>query len=151
MSLTLGLLARRKELLLHVNETQAANVAGGSIPAAGVNVRGLNNTVTNTIRGASRTGAQVTLAPGDYEVEARSVSWQTGRARLQLFDVTNAAVALLGMSAFGSSLKSVEAQILLAGLGIRPVTMEALIRKDWPDVAVEVDFFLGRKHGHDGE
>ena len=57
----------------------------------------------------------------------------------------------LDRPAFGSSLKSVEAQILLAGLGIRPVTMEALIRKDWPDVAVEVDFFLGRKHGHDGE
>ena len=57
----------------------------------------------------------------------------------------------LDRPAFGSSLKSVEAQILLAGLGIRSVTMEALIRKDGPDVAVEIDFFLGRKHGHDGE
>ena len=117
MALRIGLLARSPKLLelLHVNETQAPGVKGGSIAAAGLNIRVLNNTVTNTIPGASRTGAQVTLPAGTYEVEARSVSFQTGRARLSLFDVTNNTVKLLGMGSFGSFVDQIQPGQFLIG------------------------------------
>ncbi len=117
MALRIGLLARAPKLLelFHAIETRAAGVAGGSIAAAGINVRGLNSTVTNSIPGASRTGAQVTLPAGTYEVEARSVSFQTGRARLQLFDVTNNTVKLLGMGSFGSPVDQIQPGQFLIG------------------------------------
>lgn len=81
--------------LLHVNEQQASGTNAGS-SSAGSNTRVLNTTVVNNISGASRSGNQITLPAGTYWVELVAPAFNTDRARLGLYNVTDGALSFAG-------------------------------------------------------
>jgi hypothetical protein len=85
--------------LLHVQDQKASGTSGGALSPNAEVVRTLNIAVTNTISGASLSGNQITLPAGTYDVEATAPAYAVGGHRLRLYNVTDAATAVVGKSA----------------------------------------------------
>lgn len=84
--------------VLHVrDEKTSGTYAGASI--AGVQTRVLNTAVVNTLSGASLASNQITLPAGTYDVVGRAPGHQCDAHQAYLYNVTDAAIALLGSSA----------------------------------------------------
>lgn len=92
--------------VLHVRDQKAAATLGGT-NAAGDQVRTLNTVVTNTITGASLASNQVTLPAGTYRVFGRASAYAVNRHRARLYNVTDAANAILGSSEINNAADSV--------------------------------------------
>jgi hypothetical protein len=84
--------------VLHVRDEKASGTFGGA-SSAGVQTRTLNTTVLNTITGASLASNQITLPAGTYDVFARAPGHQCEGHQAYLYNVTDAAIALLGTTA----------------------------------------------------
>lgn len=85
---------------LHVRDEKSTGTNGGGSTAATVHTRTLNTVVINRLSGASLASDQVTLPAGTYRVQA-SCPTSAGAAlnRAQLYNVTDAAIILLGQVA----------------------------------------------------
>lgn len=82
---------------LHVQDQKAQNTPGGSA-TVGVQTRVLNTTLINTIAGASLASNQITLPAGTYDIKAWATVRDVDRNRAALYNVTDAAIAILGSS-----------------------------------------------------
>lgn len=85
-----------KPLCLIVRDEKAANTSGGSSVGGADTVRVLNTVVQNDISGASLNANQITLPAGTYRVSASCPAYSSDRHRAMLYNVTDAAVTLLG-------------------------------------------------------
>ncbi|WP_137972421.1 hypothetical protein [Pseudomonas sp. F(2018)] len=86
----------QKHTMIVVDE-KASGVGGGN-NVIGSNTRSLNTVRSNTIAGASLSANQITLPAGTYRVEASVPFFNGDRHRGFLYNVTDAAVAILGTS-----------------------------------------------------
>lgn len=84
--------------IFHVQNQQTAGTQGGTSSTDTVHTRVLNTSVYNAITGASLGSNQITLPAGTYDVEAMAAHQDTGKARLSLYNVSDSAVELLGLS-----------------------------------------------------
>ena len=90
--------------LLHVREEAATTVDGGTITGTSDNIRVLDTVVTNGIIGASLGSNQITLPAGTYYVDAHAPTWSdVNFVRVHLYNVTDAAVEILGIAGVGNS------------------------------------------------
>jgi hypothetical protein len=92
-----------KEPIFHAQDQKAANTAGGSSVAGADTARNLNVVLTNDIAGASLAANQIVLPAGTYFVEATAPAYSSDRHRLMLYNVTDAAVSLLGTTEASSA------------------------------------------------
>lgn len=74
--------------VIHIRESEATGVQGGSAPANGTTVRVLNSTVKNTITGASLSANQVTLPAGTYRFTASAPAYNVGSHRVDLYNAS---------------------------------------------------------------
>ena len=98
--------------LLHVADIKSSGTAGGA-SSSGSNTRVLNTEVVNNISGASLASNQITLPAGTYRIDASAPTYQSQRTRVSLYNVTDSAVAILGISSYASPVDhgSVRAQL----------------------------------------
>lgn len=85
---------------MKVTDTRAAGAAGGgnSVSLDITQTRTLNTVDFNSISGASLATNTITLPPGVYDVRGRGPASQVSRHQASLYNVTDAATALLGSS-----------------------------------------------------
>lgn len=93
------------ENLFHAREEQAANTAGGG-SSVGQNIRVLNTLLTNDIPGATLIANQISLNAGTYEVLAYAPGYRPDRHRLNLYNVTDAAIEVIGGVQFSQNATS---------------------------------------------
>lgn len=90
---------RLPEQVLVAREEQAATTQGGTPGGTGTWLtRTLNTTPVNTIVGASRTGNEITLPGGTYRINASAPAYRADGHKARLYNVTGAAVLLVGSS-----------------------------------------------------
>ncbi len=99
---------------IQVREEQTTGTNGGS-SSAGDQVRTLNTVVRNTITGASLASDQITLPAGTYKVNASAPAYDCNRQRTFLYNVTDAAVELLGTTGFSNQTGNVQARSFVIG------------------------------------
>ena len=87
--------------LLHVRKESSSNNDGASV--VGDQTRTLNTIVTNEITGASLSSNQITLPSGTFYIIAKAPFRDPSRNRAFLYNVTDASVDLLGVSAHNST------------------------------------------------
>ena len=86
---------------LSLYERQPSGTAGGAFNSAAWQIRALNAVGVNTIPGSVIAALPaVTLPRGIYDVFGQAPAFGVNRHVLQLWDVTNAAVLISGVSAF---------------------------------------------------
>lgn len=84
--------------LMHVREEQADGTSAGTFTSGAWRTRVLNTVVTNDIVGASLASNVITLPAGTFEVDALAPAFRVGGHQARLYDVTNSAELLLGMT-----------------------------------------------------
>lgn len=84
---------------LKVSHRLSNGVGGGTSASATWNTRPLNVTDTNTIPGASIASNIITLPAGTYRAGGRSAAANAGAHQTRLYNVTDAAVAVIGGNA----------------------------------------------------
>lgn len=84
-----------------VRDEKAQNTAGGGCTAGQTVARTLNTVSANTIAGASLASNQITLPAGTYRIDASAPVHSVDENRISLYNVTDAAVQILGTSENG--------------------------------------------------
>lgn len=103
-----------------VQDQKASGTQGGS-SSAGTVTRTLNTVVLNTITGASLASNQITLPAGTYDIWATAPAVSSNHHRTHLYNITDAAIELLGTSQSTASADTVSTlgpttgQITIAG------------------------------------
>lgn len=87
---------------LHVRDQKSAGSDGGN-GVSGMNIRTLNTTVDNSITGASRSGNQIILPSGTYDIHAIVPCSVNGKnqattAQAYLYNVTDSSTTIVGTS-----------------------------------------------------
>ena len=85
--------------LLHVRDEKTAATNGGT-SVVGTQTRDLNTVVTNEITGASLSSNQITLPTGTYYIQASAPGYDCDRFRIQLYNVTDSSLEVLGNNTF---------------------------------------------------
>ena len=97
LTLTGGVLTGSSgNLILHVQHREAGD--GGTAFDGSWRTRTMNAEVSNTIPGASLASNQITLPAGTYKVSGYSMLRNAGEAQTRIYNITDAATALLGAS-----------------------------------------------------
>ena len=100
---------------LQAQDQKASGASAGTATATTWNVRTLNTVVgTNTIPGAALASNQITLPAGSYEIQA-SAPAVVLKHKLGLYNTTDAAFALIGLSSDGSPTDGVSGPAALRG------------------------------------
>lgn len=86
-----------------IREEQVQNTGGGTFTSGAWRTRTLNTEVTDTGADVSLSSNQMTLAAGTYEIAAYAPATQVGGHQARLYNVTDAAVVILGSSGHGNS------------------------------------------------
>ena len=100
--------------VMYVRDEKTTGTNAGT-NSAGLQIRTLNTVVTNTIPGASLSSNQITLPAGTYNIRATAQGFDVNRHRIQLFNVTDTSIALLGADSFISSTDGSETHAFLVG------------------------------------
>ncbi|MEP6826457.1 MAG: hypothetical protein ABJA10_00115 [Aestuariivirga sp.] len=95
-------------VIIEDQKTSGTN-GGGSI--SGIQTRVLNTVVQNNGNLASLSSNQITLSAGTYLVTAKAQANSSGSQRLALYNVTDAVVALAGLSSFSVTSNTMEATL----------------------------------------
>ncbi len=82
-------------------DQKTAGTAGGDSTSGSAQVRALNTEVADAGGHGSLASNQITLAAGTYDCQARSVFYSPGRCKIFIWNATDSAVLLLGMSDYG--------------------------------------------------
>lgn len=85
--------------LVHARDEKASGTVGGTGSTGSYQTRALNVLAVNHL-GASLTSNEVSLPPGSYECFARVPGFRVGLHKARLYDVTGAAVLLVGSVAY---------------------------------------------------
>jgi len=96
------------------NETQASGTQGGSATAGSYVKRTLNNTVVNSISGASIASSVITLPAGTYKVEASAPAHRVNGHKLRLQDTTNTTTLAVGNNAYEGSVDDSQTSAILS-------------------------------------
>lgn len=88
---------------MHLQQQTASGTGGGSSTSATWNTAPFNTTVRNTIPSASVGTNTFTLPAGTYDIEAFSAYYGDNGNQVRLYNTTDSAVALLGLTAYGRS------------------------------------------------
>lgn len=84
--------------ILHLQHQLASGTAGGTATAGSWQTRALNTKVTDTI-GSALASNEFTLPPGTYSIDAIAVGFYCQGIQSRLYNVTDAAAVLYGMTA----------------------------------------------------
>lgn len=106
-------LAGRREMV--VRDEKSSGTRGGVAAAGAYATRTLNTVVVNTIDGAALSANQITLPAGRYSILASVPGFLVNRFRGRLYDVTGAAVLLLGSSEFAGNTAAIAVRSVIAG------------------------------------
>lgn len=98
----------------YLREEQASGTNGGTSTAGSYAARVLNTKVVDTGGVCTLAANQFTLVAGTYRIAARAPGEDCGRNKLILYDVTSAAVLLVGAGAFHGA-ANVETDATLKG------------------------------------
>ena len=85
--------------MLYVREEQTTGTASGSASASTDHVRTLNTSVINTVSGASLSANRITQPAGTYDIHAMAPAFDVTMTRIFLYNITDAAVEILGQTA----------------------------------------------------
>ena len=85
---------------LHIQDQKTSGINGGSGTVATYNTRDLNTVITNTITGASLSSNQIILPAGTYFTEVSAPAYRVSGHRIKLYNITDVADELLGLSAY---------------------------------------------------
>jgi hypothetical protein len=108
--------------LAYFRDEQTSGTNAGTFTSGSFVTRTLNTTVVNNITGASLGSNQITLPAGTYWFLAHAPALNCDSHRAQIYNVTDAATALLGDSAaYSSSAGNVGDRAIVQG----PVTISA--------------------------
>ncbi len=88
---------------MHVQNQQVAGQIGQNSSAGAHITLNLNTVVTNDITGASLAANAITLPAGTYYINAYYNSYKARATRMQLYNNTAAAIAILGRCVYGDS------------------------------------------------
>lgn len=92
--------AKFQAQLLHIQDQKTSGTNGGSFTSGSWQTRDLNTVVTNEISGASLASNQITLGAGTYYIEAFAPANSVLRHKAKLYDTTNTADVLFGISSY---------------------------------------------------
>lgn len=110
--------------LLHVREEQASGTAGGSSTAGSWQTRVLNTIVTNEL-GVTLVANVITGLPaGGYEAVGNAPAYVGFNHQMRLYDVTGAAVKVLGQMAWAHDAGYAEARAPIVGRFTLAVTSD---------------------------
>lgn len=101
--------------LLHIQDQKAQNTAGGTFTSGARRTRDLNTVLTNQITGASLATNQITLAAGDYFIQARASAHKITRHQSWLRDTTGAADLVIGSTEHTSASQNVATNSFIVG------------------------------------
>jgi hypothetical protein len=93
--------------VMYVQDQKAVGTFGGD-SVVGIQTRVINTVVSNTIVGASLATNQVTLPSGTYYIEASAPTYLSGRHKLYLYNITDAALAISGTAEYNSTSGTVQ-------------------------------------------
>lgn len=86
-------------MMILVDE-KASGTAGGTCTAGSWMTRDINSVEHNSITGASLSSNQITLPAGKYLIRGAAPAHRTGLFKTRLYNVTDAATAIVGRSSF---------------------------------------------------
>jgi len=112
----------------HFREEQVAGSNGGS-SVSGTQTRILNTTMTNNITGCSLASNKVTLDAGSYFLDAKAPVYRGAASRAFIYDVTGAAIALLGCNGFTDAASGDVTYDSVKGLFTLSVTSDIELRQ----------------------
>lgn len=101
--------------IMVVRDEKADTTAGGSFTSGSYVTRVLNTAATNTINGASLASNQITLPAGKYRVRASAPASKCDLHKAVLYNVTGAAVLLVGTTEMNSSATNFVTRSIVAG------------------------------------
>ena len=93
-------IAGRRQIVVRDEKTSGS--AGGTGTVGAYVTRTLNTVAANSLDGASLASNQITLPAGIYSVRASCPAYQVSACRARLYNVTAAAVSLVGTTEFAS-------------------------------------------------
>ena len=88
---------------IKLSDVKAQNTGGGTFTSGAWQTRILNTEDFDTNNDCSLSSNQITLAAGTYECQIRCPGNRVGRHQCRLYNVTDAALLLLGSNSFSSS------------------------------------------------
>lgn len=101
--------------LLHIQDQKSSGTDGGPASSGAYATRDLTQVLTNEISGSSLSANQIILPAGTYEVNIKVPGHQVATHKAQLYNVTDASVALLGTVARTASSESRQSSSVITG------------------------------------
>lgn len=133
--------------VLHVRDQQTSGTNGGGTTAGATAIRVLNTTGTNTITGASLGSNQITLPAGTYNINASAPAYKTSRHKIHLYNITDAAVEIVGTSEFSITTDSTITRSMLMGQFTIPATEVFEIRHYTQQTSASIGFGTPTSNG----
>lgn len=101
--------------IIHVRDEKASGTNAGTFTAGSYIARTLNTVKTNSISGASLSSNRVTLPAGTYEIEATAPGFAVRLHKAVLYNVSTAAVILVGSSELSSNTYATTSKSVIKG------------------------------------
>lgn len=101
--------------IIHVRDEKASGTNAGTFTAGSYIARTLNTVKTNSISGASLSSNMVTLPAGTYEIEATAPGFAVRLHKAVLYNVSTAAVILVGSSELSSNTYATTSKSVIKG------------------------------------
>ncbi len=89
--------------VLHVQDQKTSGTEGGTFTNGAWRTRDLNQSVKNTITGASLSSNQITLPAGTYRITGSAPGFGVARHATRFYDITNSAVVISGTSEYAGT------------------------------------------------
>ncbi len=102
--------------LFHAQDQKVANTSGGTFTSGAWQTRDINAIELNTIAGASLSANQITLAAGEYYVEASAHTHRVNRNVLKLRNMSDSTDAVVGGASYTANSFSGEGFSKLSGI-----------------------------------
>lgn len=100
----------------HVQDTKSSGTNGGTFTSGAWRTRELNNSVVNTISGASLVGDQITLPAGTYIINGAVPAASVDNHQAVLYNVTDGSDAIIGSSCLAHSTTASSISSLINGV-----------------------------------
>lgn len=101
--------------IFHVREEQSSGLNGGTFTAGSYLTRVLNTVKANSIPGASLSSNRITLPAGTYEIDASAPGFAVGSHKAILYNVSSAAVILVGSTEVSSNTYGTTSRSVIKG------------------------------------
>lgn len=103
-----------KTIIAYVKDVKAQNVSSGTFTSGADRTRDLN-TLEGDTSFISLSANQFTLDPGTYDVQARAEAYRVANHKVQLYNITDSNIDILGSSSYASAANDAASNSTLFG------------------------------------